>query len=419
MEPIWQVSGHNRGFEPAAWSSGVAAAAVWVQGPSRQSAQDPTRHQVQGVYRKTISQHHSLNFMHQVHDSNGAYKYRRRTSAHNQAPLSAAERGPRLLTSAGTDLVLRASLRGSSQTDDEDRQCTLGTWENKTYRNPANRAQQRPALSRVKILVHAQASKGLEMIPYHFTGKAFSHWAMLLIAAPEESPNSGVDMKEMLLTRFRELESEQELALAWYVNTTESNRRWALPSSGIWAGGPQRASATAWDETGMGLTVVAATGGQGPNQGTQGMRQGHLDRVRGGHPTAWMGDLDNPSSGEITVLLVVNRIASFVMIKTIWLRLAPGPKRDRAQRQQMPSMWGGRALGQLVLYADKSELEGEQGKNRNGATEGASTGKRQGLRVGGRRPLGINRMTASQRSWVVMRASQKTHRRKQQASPLE
>ncbi|KAL8438031.1 hypothetical protein Efla_003571 [Eimeria flavescens] len=50
--------------------------------------------------------------------------------------------------------------------------------------------------------IQATASKRLSMILHHFTGKALSHWGMLLIYARERVAKSWDDMKPMLLSRF-------------------------------------------------------------------------------------------------------------------------------------------------------------------------------------------------------------------------
>ncbi|KAL8439788.1 hypothetical protein Efla_006702 [Eimeria flavescens] len=49
--------------------------------------------------------------------------------------------------------------------------------------------------------IHAAVSKRLSMTPSHFTGKAFSHWGML-IDAPEGVPKCWDDMKAMLISRL-------------------------------------------------------------------------------------------------------------------------------------------------------------------------------------------------------------------------
>ncbi|KAL8430354.1 hypothetical protein Efla_001119 [Eimeria flavescens] len=153
---------------------------------------------------------------------------------------------------AQPDVVLRASSEGSSKLSEKDRHRVLGAFKYTPPASKANQGQERQGLSGTEFLgssepstprrkkfralqvriralqddimdsspqydgggketplpmldgtgvpvamaelyfnsIHATASKRLSMTPFHFAGKAFSHWDMLLIDAPEEVPES-------------------------------------------------------------------------------------------------------------------------------------------------------------------------------------------------------------------------------------
>ncbi|KAL8439637.1 hypothetical protein Efla_004545 [Eimeria flavescens] len=232
---------------------------------------------------------------------------------------------------AESDIVLRASFgppRNWARRTDTASQEQAGSGSG-TTQVVANRVlREWVVMAELKFgSVHALASKRLSITPYYFRAKAFGDWGVLLIDAPKEVPESWDDMKAMLLTRST-FKTESK---TWA--QVEDHLRRELESAhelGIWTGGPQGNSATgaiqAQKETRMGLAVIVAISGQGRNQGTDGMRQGHLDSVGGGHSTVDIRDLKFPSSAEVTLPLGAQRSASPAMMEGIWLRIAPAPR---------------------------------------------------------------------------------------------